>query len=164
VELFAANHVVVIPAGIGVAPPLARDGVYVRGGRCEYAVRTLEPTGVTLLGPGGIHTLGELFDLWGQHLDRHQVAGFRARAGEAVSVYFDGGLCRGDPATVPLTNEAQITIEVGPYVPPHARYLFPPLAALDQMGSGRRAATSGTGARTRDPGPSRGPASCRAPR
>src|SRR5438046_2534422 len=41
-ELFANRRVVIVPAGIGMAPPLVRDGAYVRGGRCSYALRTRE--------------------------------------------------------------------------------------------------------------------------
>jgi len=129
VELFAANHVVIIPAGIGVAPPLRRHGVYVRGGRCVYPLRTVEPTGLVLMGPGRTRTLGELFALWGQRLSSHEVAGFHAEAGQDVSVFSDGVPWRGNPAAVPLSSRAQITIEVGPYVPPHARYVFPALGA-----------------------------------
>lgn len=131
VELFAANRVVVIPAGIGFAPPLRRHGAYVSRGRCSYPLRTLEPTGVVLMSPGRTYTLGELFALWGQPLGRRGVAGFRAAAGQHVSVFRDGLLWRGDPAAVPLSRDAQITIEVGPYVPPHVRYLFPSLSAID---------------------------------
>src|SRR5882672_9532519 len=46
VELFAQGRVVIVPAGIGVAPPLRRRGAYVLSGRCSYSVRTREPTGV----------------------------------------------------------------------------------------------------------------------
>jgi hypothetical protein len=133
VELFAANHVVIIPAGIGFAPPLRRHGAYVRGGRCVYPLRTAEPTGVVLVSPGATRTLGELFSLWGQRLNRHEVAGFSAGAGREVSVFRDGVRWQGDPAKVPLSSGAQITIEVGAYVPPHARYLFPPLRAISAV-------------------------------
>ena len=45
VEFFARGKVMVVPAGIGVAPPLRRDGAYVRGGRCRFPLSTTEPTG-----------------------------------------------------------------------------------------------------------------------
>src|SRR3954447_25751896 len=45
-ELFAARRVVLIPSGVGIAPPRKRTGAYVRGGRCSYPLRTREPTGV----------------------------------------------------------------------------------------------------------------------
>lgn len=134
VELFAADRVVVIPAGIGVAPPLSRHGAYVRGGRCVYPLRTVEPTGLMLEGPGRTRTLGELFALWGQRLNRHEVAGFRAKIGQHVSVFSDGVRWQGNPAAVPLSSKEQITIEVGPYVPPHVRYVFPSPGAIGLIG------------------------------
>jgi hypothetical protein len=152
VELFAANRVVVLPAGIGVAPPLSRHGAYVPGGRCVYPLHTVEPTGVVLIGPGRGHTLGELFALWGQRLSRNGVAGFRAGAEQRVSVFLDGVRWRGNPAVVPLAQDAQITIEVGPYVPPHPHYVFPPLAAIDlhsvESGVGRESTGAGAAAGT----------------
>ena len=45
-ELFARGRVMIVPAGIGMAPPLRRRGAYVLTGRCSYAARTREPTGV----------------------------------------------------------------------------------------------------------------------
>src|SRR5206468_1998975 len=45
-ELFARRLVVLVPAGIGIAPPSRRDGAYVVGGRCLYPLSTREPTGV----------------------------------------------------------------------------------------------------------------------
>src|SRR5204863_10190732 len=35
VELFAKRLVAIVPAGIGIRPPLHRDGAYVRAGRCS---------------------------------------------------------------------------------------------------------------------------------
>ena len=53
VELFANRRVVIVPAGIGIVPPLRRDGAYVLGGRCSYPLRTREPTGVVEVAGGG---------------------------------------------------------------------------------------------------------------
>ena len=130
IELFAANRVVVIPAGIGFAPPLARRGAYVQTGRCVYPLRTVEPTGLVLSEAGRTRHLGQLFDLWGQPLNRREVAGFHASHGQHVSVFFDGTLWPGSPISAPISPHAQITIEVGPYVRPHASYSFPPLRSI----------------------------------
>jgi hypothetical protein len=112
-ELFAQRRVVLIPPGIGVAPPRTRTGAYVRGGRCSYPLRTREPTGVieVRVRPRAM-TLGQFFAIWGQPL--------RGRA------YVDGRRWRGDPRRIPLGRHAQIVLEVGGYVRPHARYGFPP--------------------------------------
>jgi hypothetical protein len=130
VELFAEDHVVVIPAGVGVAPPLRRAGAYVRGGSCVYPLHTLEPTGLVLLGAGPTRTLGEFFTLWGQPFGPGVLAGFSAPRDGHVAVYTDGVLWRGDPATAPLAPHSQVTIEVGPRVPPHAHYLFPAVSLV----------------------------------
>ena len=34
---------------------------------------------------------------------------------------------RGDVRKIPLTDRAQIVLEVGGYIPPHSFYLFPPV-------------------------------------
>ncbi|HTZ88178.1 MAG TPA: hypothetical protein VMB05_16050 [Solirubrobacteraceae bacterium] len=126
-EVFANGHVVVIAAGIGVAPPLRRHGAYVLGGRCTYPLHTLEPTGLVLIADGPARTLGNLFDLWGQPLASQAVAGFRAPAGHPVAVFIDGARWSGPPAAAPLSAGAQITVELGEHVTPHARYEFPAL-------------------------------------
>jgi hypothetical protein len=128
VEAFAEDHVVVVPAGIGVAPPLRRAGAYVRGGSCVYPLRTLEPTGLVLIGGDATRTLGEFFALWGQPLGHRVLASFQAPPGGHVAVYIDGVSWRGAPAAAPLRPHTQVTVEIGPRVPPHARYLFPALS------------------------------------
>src|SRR2546430_1589493 len=61
VELFAHRHVVVVAAGIGMAPPVRTRGAYVTAARCSYPVRTREPTGLLELEPSArALTLGEL--------------------------------------------------------------------------------------------------------
>lgn len=130
VEVFAYRHVVVIAAGIGVAPPLRRRGAYVLGGRCAYQLHTLEPTGLVLIDAGPPRTLGDLFALWGRPLTRRVVAAFRAAAGQPVAVFLDGVRWSGSPGAAPLSMGAQITIELGGYVKPHARYEFPALRVL----------------------------------
>jgi hypothetical protein len=128
VELFADNRVVIVPAGIGLMPPLRRAGAFVRGWRCAYPLRTLDPTGLVLLGPGGPYTLDDLFDLWGQPLSRTAMAGFRTAPHRSLSVFLDGQPWRGDPGRAPLARHSQVTIEVGAPVPPHSSYVFPSLA------------------------------------
>ncbi len=126
VELFARGLVLLLPAGIGVAPPLARDGAYVVGGRCSYPLRTREPTGVVDVEPGPSRTLGQLFDLWGQPLSRTRIAGFAARPGTRVLAFVDGRRTTVDPRSILLARHAEIVLEVDGYVPPHPSYRFRP--------------------------------------
>lgn len=114
-----------IPAGIGVAPPLRRDGAYVRGGRCVYPVRTREPTGLLELDAPA--SLGELFAIWGQPLSRTRVAGFMAPDGRRIGAFVAGRRWHGDPRTVPLDRGAVVVVEVDGFVAPHRSYRFPAL-------------------------------------
>jgi hypothetical protein len=124
-ELFARGRVVPIPAGIGIAPPLRRRGAYVREGRCSYPVRTIEPTGLLELRADARLTLGELFAIWGQPLSRTRLAGFRGSATRPLRAYVEGVRWLRDPRTIRLRRHAVIVLELGPYVRPHARYVFP---------------------------------------
>jgi hypothetical protein len=126
VELFAHRRVVIVPAGIGMAPPLQARGAYVRAARCSYPVRTREPTGLLELDPrAGPFTLGDLFAIWGQPLSATRLAGFRALPGTSVAAYLDGRPWPGDPRTMPLRHHAVIVLEIAGHVPPHATYRFP---------------------------------------
>jgi hypothetical protein len=122
VELFARGRAMIVPAGIGIAPPRTRDGAYVDAGRCDYPLRTREPTGVIEIAHGTRTTVGDLFALWGQPLGRRRLAAFSGRVRAAVA----GRDWRGDPREIPLTPHAQVVLQVGPPIAPHARYRFPP--------------------------------------
>jgi hypothetical protein len=113
VEVFATREVVIVPAGIGVAPPHRGRPPYVRSGRCSYPLRTREPTGVVEVARGVRLTLGDLFAVWGRPLrERH--------------VWVAGRRWRGDPRAIPLTRHAQIVLSDDAHVPVHASYVFPP--------------------------------------
>ena len=127
VELIVHGRTVVIPAGVGIAPPVARRGAFVEGGRCSYAARTRSPTGVIEVDAAARPPrLGQLFALWGQPLGRHRLAGFRAPPGETVRAYVGGRTWRGDPRDIRLTRHAVIVLELASRIPPHRAYLFPP--------------------------------------
>lgn len=121
-ELFAGGRVVLVPPGIGIAPPRSREGAYVRGRRCSYPLRTREPTGVVEVDARTRMTLGQLFDVWGQPLSRRRLAGFSG----PVEAYVSGVRRHGDPRSIPLRRHAQIVLEAGGHVPPHSDYTFPP--------------------------------------
>jgi hypothetical protein len=122
-ELFARSRVLLVPAGIGVAPPVRRDGAYVVGGRCLYPLRTLEPTGVIEVASTRPLRLGDFFHVWGQPLGPRRLAGFRSS--RALLAFVNGRRYRGDARGIPLRRHDEIVLEIGGYVPPHASYLFP---------------------------------------
>jgi hypothetical protein len=126
VEVFAADRVVIVPAGIGARPPRRfADGRLV-GGRCYGDLVTADPTGVVLVRPGSHLVLSTLFRAWGQPLSPTRVASFSAPVGAPVAVFVNGRRWGGSPANVPLRVHSEIVVEVGPHVPPHASYTFPP--------------------------------------
>jgi hypothetical protein len=122
VELFADGRVLLLPPGIGVAPPVVRQGAHIASGGCAYPLRTLDPTGVVWLGPEHGLTLGSLFRVWGQQLGSHMLAGFRSRS--PVRVYVDGIRRKGAPGATPLVNGAEIVVEIGRYIRPHTMFGF----------------------------------------
>jgi hypothetical protein len=126
VEVFAENRVVIVPAGIGTLPPRTYSAGRISGARCYGELVTLEPTGVVLLRPGATLTVATLLRSWGQPLASSRVASFSAPRGTQVETFVAGRRWRGPPGDVPLARHAEIVLEVGPYVPPHHSYTFPP--------------------------------------
>lgn len=124
-ELFARGRVVIVPAGIGVAPPVRKHGVYVFSGRCTYPARTREPTGVIEVARIDSVTLGDFFSVWGRPLTSRRLLGFQAPAGEPVRAYVNGRRWPEDVRAIPLDRHAEIVIEIESSIPPHAAYRFP---------------------------------------
>ncbi|MBV9604809.1 MAG: hypothetical protein JO027_06870 [Solirubrobacterales bacterium] len=122
VEVFAANRVVLIPAGIGTRPPRSYSSGRIAGAGCFGALVTLDPTGLVLVRSGEHPQLAELFRSWGQPLTVRRLLSFE----NAVSAFVDGRPWSGPPGRIPLRRHAEIVLEVGPHVPPHASYTFPP--------------------------------------
>jgi hypothetical protein len=121
-EVFARGRVLIVPPGVGIARPRRRAGAAVHGGRCSYPVRTTDPTGVVRFRPGHGLRLGDVFAVWGQPVTRTRLCGFRSRAG--VRLYVDGRRVAGPAAALVLRPHAEIVIEIGRFVPPHATYVF----------------------------------------
>lgn len=126
VEIFAANQVVLLAAGIGTRPPRHRSEGRIVAAGCYGSLVTLEPTGVVLVRAGTRLKLGSVFRAWGQPLSDTRLASFPARHGHTVAVFVNGRRWAGSPGAVPLRRHAEIVLEVGPRVPPHSHYTFPP--------------------------------------
>ena len=126
VEVFAANRVLLLPAGIGARQPWAKLDGRITSAPCYGALVTLDPTGLVLVRPGAGLTLADLFRSWGEPLSRTRLTSFSAPAGTQVAVFVDGQRLNAAPPSVPLTRHAEIVLEVGPHVPPHSSYAFPP--------------------------------------
>ena len=126
VEAFAANRVLLLPAGIGARSPWQELNGAIVSARCYGALVTLDPTGLVLVRAGQRLTLASLFRSWGEPLSRTRLTSFTAQQGAQVAVFVNGRRWRAGPAAVPLTPHAEIVLEVGPQVPPHSSYAFPP--------------------------------------
>jgi hypothetical protein len=126
VEVFAENRVVLIPAGVGTLPPRTLLDGRVRRARCYGALVTLDPTGLVLVRPASQLHLGDLLRSWGEQLSGRGLGPFTSASGKPVAVFVDGQRWRGSADAVPLHPHAEIVLEVGPYVPPHRSYAFPP--------------------------------------
>lgn len=124
VEVFAADRVVIVPAGIGVRPPIGYSAGRISSAGCFGHLVTLEPTGLVLVRPGSRLLLADVFRSWGQPLSIRRVASFEVARG--IAVFVDGRRWDGAPGSVPLSRHAEIVVEAGPYVPPHSWYAFPP--------------------------------------
>jgi hypothetical protein len=122
VEIFVDRKVLLLPAGIGLRPPLRRSGLSrLAGGACAYPLQTLDPTGTVLVDRSRPRVLGDLFAVWGQRLAARRLLSFAGR----VHVFRNGREWQGDPRQVPLRRHDSVVLEIGGYVAPHSRYLFP---------------------------------------
>ena len=123
-ELFGRGLVMIVPAGIGIAPPLRTDGPFITAGACSYPARTREPTGVIEVARGTRVTLGGFFALWGQPLGPRRLAGFRAVGSERVRAWVNGLPWPSELRAIPLRPHDEIVLELGAFVAPHASYRF----------------------------------------
>jgi hypothetical protein len=126
VEVFGANRVVIVPAGIGTMPPRTFSAGRISGARCFGSLVTIDPTGLVLVRPEHRLFLSDLFRAWGQPLSPRRLAAFSSPVGGPIAVFVDGRPWHGAPGSVALARHSEIVLEAGPYVPPHASYAFPP--------------------------------------
>jgi hypothetical protein len=126
VEVFAANRVLLLPAGIGTKPPRITTGGRITSADCYGELVTLDPTGLVLVRPAAHPTVKDLFQAWGEPLSSRRLGSFTASPGNQVAVFVNGRRWPGQATSVPLRPHDEIVLEVGPHVPPHRAYTFPP--------------------------------------
>lgn len=103
-----------IPGGGGLFP------------KCFYWLHTHDTTGVIHIEAPSprVFTLGEFFDIWGEPLNRSDVANF-AVPGDQLTVFVGGKQYSGDPTGIELASHTQVVIEIGTVVQPPP-FVFPP--------------------------------------
>lgn len=122
------SHLAIFINGKQVAIPRYVGGTATPAGGCLYWIHTHSNDGIIhveapqVQAPeGGPYTLGMFFDIWGQPLDRGNVAGFKG----PVTAFVNGLPYEGDLRAIELKSHQIITLEVGKTVPP-PNYLLPP--------------------------------------
>jgi len=121
--LFHKGEQIAIPYGIGIVRPFQVNNGFVGMGQGIYWLHTHDATGIIHVeSPDDRrYTLGNFFDIWGQPLTLHEVAGLKG----VVRAFVDGKRYSGDPRAIVLGPHTQITLEVGsPFVTPPV-YGFP---------------------------------------
>ncbi len=104
-----------VPAGIGIARPYeiaqTLHGPFVAAAPCFMWLHTHAADGIihTESPIRRTYTLGDFFDIWGQHLDREHVG----PAHGPVTALFNGRVFTGSPRTIPLLAHANIQLDVG---------------------------------------------------
>jgi hypothetical protein len=123
VRMYVDGQENLVPAGIGIGPPLQMIGAVVVGGSCFSWLHTHDESGI-------IHvespvqrtfTLGDFFDIWGQPLSTTQAG----PAQGSVTAFVNGAPFNGDPRTIALDSYAVIQLDIGgPLIAPQP-YVWP---------------------------------------
>ena len=100
-----------VPAGVGIGPPLQQENGVVFGGACFSWLHTHDTSGIIHIESPvqRTFTLGNFFDIWGQPLSAVQVG----PAQGAVTAYLNGQPAVGDPSAIPLDAHNVIQLDVG---------------------------------------------------
>jgi hypothetical protein len=121
--LFFHGEQIAIPCGIGIVKPFRIENGFVGVGGGFYWLHTHDATGIIHIESPDArsYTLGNFFDVWGEPLSPHGVAGLDG----VVCAFVDGKLYSGDLRAIIFAAHRQITLEVGSPVVPPPVYLFP---------------------------------------
>jgi hypothetical protein len=112
-----------IPAGIGIGPPLVFDNGFVVSGSCFSWLHTHDETGVIHIESPQqrTFTVGNFFDVWGQPLSATRVG----PAEGAVTAFYNGQPFTSDPTTLPIGLHDLVQLDVGTPAPSPQPFTFP---------------------------------------
>jgi hypothetical protein len=124
-QVYVNGQPQVLPEGIGIPGAVAQqtpEGPFVSNGRCFYWMHTHATDGIIHIESPTpqIYSLGTFFDIWGQRLSSHQVAGVTG----TVTAYLNGKRWTKDPRAIPLESHFVIQLDVGKPVVPYAKVSF----------------------------------------
>ena len=122
-SLFYKGEQIAIPMAIGIIRPFHEQNGFVGDGRGFYWLHTHDATDIIHIESPDQrqYTLGNFFDVWGQPLAAHNVAGLKG----AVRALVDGRIYMGKARDIPLKAHEQITLVVGEPMPQVPQYVFP---------------------------------------
>ena len=118
-QVYVNGRARAIPGGVGLvdqSPIPTAHGLFYGASACMYWLHTRAADGlIDVQSPVPRRfTLGQLFRIWSQPLNRRRVAGARG----VVTAYVNGKRWPRSPASIPLTAQAVIQLAVGRPVPP----------------------------------------------
>jgi hypothetical protein len=124
-QVYVGGQPRVLPEGIGIPGGVAQQtpqGSFVGNGRCFYWMHTHTTDGVIHIESptARIYSLGTFFDIWGQPLSSHDVAG----ATGPVTAYLNGKRWTKDPRAIPLESHFVIQLDVGKPAVPYGKISF----------------------------------------
>jgi hypothetical protein len=125
--IFVGTKAYQVPYGIGIGPPIqgipTNAGAFVEAGSCFMWLHTHASDGI-------IHveapkrqsfTLGQFFAVWGIPLTTARVGPAKGK----VTAFYNGKVWTHNPASIPLTSESQIQLDVGNPVVAPEHIVFP---------------------------------------
>ena len=125
--VFAGGKAYQVPYGIGIGPPIrglnTPAGPFVSSGSCFMWLHTHASDGIIHMeAPKQMSfTLGQFFAVWGIPLSASQVGPAKGK----VTAFYNGKPWTRDPASILLTSEAQIQLDVGDPVVAPEHIVFP---------------------------------------
>jgi hypothetical protein len=125
--VFVGGKAYQVPYGIGIGPPLqgvqTTAGPFVEGGSCFMWLHTHASDGIIHMeAPKQMSfNLGQFFEIWGIPLTSTQVGPAKG----TVTAFYNGKAWAKSPASIPLTSEAQIQLDVGSPVVAPEHIVFP---------------------------------------
>jgi hypothetical protein len=125
--VFVAGKAAQVPYGIGIGPPLqgqnTPSGPFVGSGSCFMWLHTHASDGIIHIeAPKQMSfTLDQFFKIWGIPLTSSQVGPAKGK----VTAFYNGKAWTKPPGAIPLTNKAQIQLDVGSPVVAPEHIVFP---------------------------------------